>query len=86
MPANGSNDIQFIPGGYRLLIVPGEVAKIDSIALQRSYLTERGKDPEAPYYSLMVKGYSRRDHQREVWARWAGYEDAWHLLPPPCEP
>jgi len=83
MPANGSSDIQFIPGGYRLLIVPGEVAKIDSIALQLSYLKERGKDPEMPYYSLMVKGYSRRDHQREVWARWAEYEDAWYLLPPP---
>jgi len=81
MPPDDRDNLILAEGGYKLLIVPGDVARDDSIALQRSYLAERGKDPDSIYYSLMVKGYSRRQHQRDVWARWLRYENAWDLLP-----
>lgn len=82
MPVPGTNSLSLEGGGYRLLIVPGDVARDDSIALADSYAVHRGIEGEYGY-SLMVKGYSKRTHQVEVWARWASYEDAWHLLPPP---
>lgn len=81
MPIPGRGELMIPDGPYRLLIVPGAVARDDSIALHHSYHAARGTDPITGY-SLIVKGYSRRQHQRDVWARWAAYEDAWSLLPP----
>jgi hypothetical protein len=82
MPALGSKVIALTDGGYRLLIIPAEVARDDGIAVRNSYLEHRGLD-QTYSYSLMVKGYAKREHQVQVWAQWAKYEDAWHLLPPP---
>lgn len=82
MPVPGTKMLALKKGGYRLLVVPGEIARDDSIAVSDSYAIHRGIEGEYGY-SLMVKGYSKRPHQVEVWARWAAYEDAWHLLPPP---
>ncbi|MCA9232511.1 MAG: hypothetical protein KDA57_17815 [Planctomycetales bacterium] len=82
MPVPGSKVLTLKKGGYRLLIVPGDIARDDAIALADSYAIHRGIEGEYGY-SLMVKGYSKRPHQVEVWARWAKYEEAWGQLPKP---
>ena len=80
MPIPGNRELVLCEGGYRLLIIPGDVAKNDSIALSESYAAHRGIAGEYGY-SLMVKGYSKRQHQVEVWSKWASYEDAWASIP-----
>ena len=82
LPLIGQREIALAEGRYRLFIIPADVARDDGIATRQSYLQLRGLD-EAYSYSLMVKGYSKREHQVQVWSRWAQYEDAWHLLPAP---
>jgi len=82
MPKVGHKEISFSEGLYRLLIVPADIARDDGVATRKSYLEYRGLD-ESYSYSLMVKGTSRREHQVQVWSRWAQFEEAWHLLPPP---
>jgi len=82
MPRLGHKEISLSDGSYRLLIIPAEIAKDDGIAVRNSYLEHRGLD-ESYNYSLMVKGYAKREHQVQVWSQWAQYENAWHLLPPP---
>ena len=83
LPA-GRGPISFEPGGYQLLILPGEVAREDAYAVTDSYHGERGKlDWQDSYnFPMFVKGYSRRPIQAETWARWLGYRDRWNLLPP----
>ena len=82
MPALGRKEISLADGGYRLFIIPAEIARDDGIAVRNSYLELKGKD-QSYSYSLMVKGYTKREHQVQVWSQWAQYESAWHLLPPP---
>lgn len=82
MPSLGRKEIDLSGGGYRLFIIPAEIARDDSIAVRNSYLEHRGLD-QSYSYSLMVKGYAKREHQVQVWSQWAQYEGAWHLLPPP---
>ncbi|CBL46581.1 hypothetical protein HDN1F_29980 [gamma proteobacterium HdN1] len=82
MPSLGSKEISISDGGYRLFIIPAEIARDDGIAVRNSYLEHRGLD-QSYSYSLMVKGYAKREHQVQIWSQWAQYEDAWHLLPPP---
>ena len=81
MPSLGRKEISLSNGGYRLFIIPAAIARDDGIAVRDSYLKHRGLD-QSYSYSLMVKGYSKRSHQVQVWSRWAQYEGAWHLLPP----
>ena len=81
MPLVGKREIALAEGKYRLFIIPADVARDDGIATRQSYLQLRELD-ESYSYSLMVKGYSKREHQVQVWSRWAQYENAWHLLPP----
>ena len=80
MPKPGKKELVLCEGGYRLLIIPGDVAKYDSIALSESYAAHRGIAGEYGY-SLMVKEYSKRQHQIEIWSKWAAYEDAWATIP-----
>jgi Holliday junction resolvase len=76
---DGGPEISLNPPGYRLLIIPAEVAKADSLANHDAYWDERGGDRDA--YSVMIKGYERRPAHRAAWERWQEYRDAWHLLP-----
>jgi hypothetical protein len=76
---DGAPEISLSPPRYRLLIIPAEVAKTDSLVNHDAYWDERGGDRDA--YSVMIKGYERRPAHRTVWERWQGYRDAWHLLP-----
>jgi hypothetical protein len=64
--------------GYRLLVIPAKVAREDALHVHDTYCAMKGHDKG---YSIMVKGYSRRQQQREVWARWKQYEDGWDFLP-----
>ena len=82
MPTLGQKEISLTDSDYRLLIIPAEVARDDAIAVRNSYLEHRGLD-QSYNYSLMVKSYARREHQVQVWAKWAQFENAWHLLPKP---
>ncbi len=82
MPVVGRKEIALVDGGYRLFIIPAETARDDGIAVRNSYLEHRNLD-QSDSYSLMVKGYAKREHQVQVWSQWAQYESAWHLLPPP---
>ena len=84
MPTTNSKQIEFRPGGYRLLIVPAEIARKDALAIMRAY---REEHPSASSFSYILKGYSKRRQHPEVWARWAAFEDAWDLLaqPPAAE-
>ncbi|MBL8226404.1 MAG: hypothetical protein JNM50_13855 [Chromatiales bacterium] len=76
---DGGAEISLRPPGYRLLIIPAEVARTDSLANHDAYWDERGGDRDG--YSVMIKGYERRPAHRQAWLRWQGYQDAWHLLP-----
>ena len=80
----GQASISFEPGGYNLLILPGEVAREDAFAGTDSYHAEQGRsDWQDSYnFSMLVKGYSRRPIQAATWARWLGYRERWDLLPP----
>jgi Holliday junction resolvase len=78
LPAGGSQ-ISLSPPDYRLLVIPAEVARTDSLFNHDAYWDERGGDRDG--YSVMIKGYERRPAHREAWLRWQGYQDAWHLLP-----
>lgn len=80
MPAVGRRNIEFSAGKFRLLIIPAEIARVDSIAVRDSYIESRGLT-EAYNYSLMVKGYSRRQHQVKTWEKWNQFENGWPLLP-----
>jgi hypothetical protein len=83
MPAIGAREINFAADGFRLLIIPAEVAREDSMAVRKTYLEWKGYDSESYNYSLLVKGYSRREHQVEIWRTWTKFEHAWALLPKP---
>lgn len=83
VPAPNSKELKFEPDGYQLLIVPGEIAKGDGLALSASYITEKNKPCDYVGSGVMVKGYSRRPHQVEVWSKWQTYVNAWSLLPSP---
>jgi hypothetical protein len=80
MPALGAPTIKFSEDGFRLLIIPAEIAREDSIAVRNSYLELKGYD-EGYSYSLIVKGYARRAHQSDTWRKWSQFENAWSLLP-----
>lgn len=82
MPSLERKEISLSAGGYRLFIIPAEIARDDGIAVRNSYLEHRGLD-QSYSYSLMVKGYAKREHQVQVWSQWLQYEDAWHVLPKP---
>ena len=78
----GKQPISFEPGGYRLLILPGEMVREDAFAVTDSYHAERGRpDWQDSYnFSMFVKGYSRRPIQAETWARWLAHHDRWDIL------
>ncbi len=58
MPSLGRKEIALADGGYRLFIIPAEIAREDGIAIRDSYLALRGLD-QSYSYSLMVKGYAK---------------------------
>jgi hypothetical protein len=64
---------------YQLLIIPGEVARIDSLQIHDAYWAERSKDPNI--FSVIVKAYDR--YGRPAWQNWQKYDSAFNLLPSP---
>ena len=66
----------FEPGKYRLLILPAQLAKEDSLSIHDAYWAAKGGDAN---YSVMVKGYG--SHHRTMWPKWLSYTDAWNILP-----
>lgn len=73
-PASGDIDLE--SGNYRLLILPAETVRADSLCIHDTYWSNRGSPSQ---YSVMVKGYDLS--HRAVWAQWNSLADAWHLLP-----
>ena len=77
LPINGGDIESLDPSLYRLLILPAEMAKADSLSINDAYWSAKQRDPNS--FSVMVKGYG--SHHREMWPRWLNYTDAWSLLP-----
>jgi hypothetical protein len=75
LPCVGA-ELKFEPGGFRLLILPGGVARADSLEAHDAYYTARQGANE---YSVMVKAYDSR--HRAIWNKWLTYVDAWHCMP-----
>ena len=74
----GGDQIAFSENHYKLLILPAEMVKRDSLTIHDTYWAERESDRE---YSVMVKGYD--SSHKQTWARWNEYSDAWHQMPSP---
>ncbi len=86
MPTAKKHEIQIHPGGYHLLIVPGQVARDEALAMHRDYWGE--ELTKAAKNTVRIKDEVNRPGSRsragQVFARWnATYRDAWHLLPEP---
>ena len=78
MPSGKEELASLEPTQYRLLIVPAEVARDDSLSIHDAYWAAKGGGAS---YSVMVKGYG--SHHRIMWPRWLSYAESWHLLPQP---
>lgn len=76
MPSRQQELQAFEPTQYRLLILPADIAREDSLSVHDAYWAAKGRKDG---YSVMVKGYG--SHHRTMWPRWLSYSDAWHLLP-----
>jgi len=85
MPISNSAPFRLVSGGYELLIVPGTRARIDALHIHRSWLAQASRSgaPRSPSAGVIVKEYSGRAEQREVWARWRRFEENWQALPSP---
>ena len=64
---------------YQLLIIPGEIARTDSLLIHDAYWAERSRDPNI--FSVIVKAYDR--YGRSTWQNWQQYNSAFNLLPAP---
>lgn len=76
MPREKQEITAMEPKQYRLLILPAEMVRDDSLRVHDAYWAARGGDSG---YSVMVKGYG--SHHRAMWPSWLACADAWHLLP-----
>lgn len=63
------------PSQYRLLILPAERVRDDSLQVHDAYWAAKGGDVG---YRVMVKGYG--SHHRDMWPQWLQYTDAWELI------
>jgi|GEM_PF-3211824 len=66
------------PLQYRLLILPAELVRDDSLKVHDAYWAPKGGDAG---YRVMVKGYG--SHHKQMWPVWVGHTEAWHQLPSP---
>ena len=77
---NNVSEIQNLSSSpYHLLIIPGEIARTDSLLIHDAYWAERSKDPNI--FSVIVKAYDR--YGRTTWQNWQQYSSAFALLPKP---
>lgn len=78
-----SGEFDLSNGVYRILIIPGLVARTDALHVHHRYLALRGSSGanHSGTAGIMVKGYSRRPDQVEAWKRWLTFEERWDLLP-----
>ena len=76
LPSGKEELVSLEPSKYRLLIIPTEVARDDSLRIHDAYWAAKGG---VANYSVMVKGYG--SHHRTMWPTWLSYAEAWNLLP-----
>jgi len=78
LPSKKGEDIQFVPGGFELLVVPGDVARDESLAAHNHYAASH---PGSASHSVMVKDkVDRNEFTRSgaVFKSWRErYLDAW---------
>jgi len=75
LPLQGA-EIDLSSGRYRLLILPADMVKRDSLTIHDTYWAERERTNE---YSVMVKGYDSSHHA--TWERWGAFVDGWREVP-----
>ena len=85
MPQVGGEALSPELKDYDLWIIPGGVARADALWVHETYLAlpSRTGAERSGSAGVLVKSYSSRPSQREVWERWARYAGAWSVLPPP---
>lgn len=88
MPKAADHELELEDGQYDLWIVPGAIARKDALWVHRTYLEESSAAGKARSGTagILVKSYSRRPPQREVWGRWECYLEKWSGLPPALTP
>ncbi|MGY3436778.1 MULTISPECIES: hypothetical protein [unclassified Marinovum] len=86
MPSGKNQETRFEPGGYHLLILPGQVARDEALSSHYHYW---GNDSEkAENNTVRIKDKldrpGGRSNSGEVFSSWNDrFRDAWHLLPEP---
>ena len=85
MPQLNASFIDLSAGKYDLLIIPGAMARQDALWVHKTYLANSSSSGGTLSGSagVMVKSYSKRIQQREVWERWIRCLDNWSALPAP---
>ena len=78
LPTEKGREIEFCPGGYDLLIIPGRIARDEGLELHKHYVKTH---PGSADHSVMVKDKvdrSERTRSGEVFKRWRDqYLDRW---------
>lgn len=81
LPMTKGVDIQFMPGGYELLIVPGMIARDEALAAHNHYAISH---PASKDHTVMIKDKIDRNESTKsgaVFKNWQKlYRDAWHVL------
>jgi hypothetical protein len=86
LPSEHRQPISLRDHRYRLLIVPGNVARDEGLHQHRVYLSTPKRDgtPRSPSAGVIVKWNGVTEVNRATFRRWlADYEEAWHVLPAP---
>ena len=86
MPEKHGAAIDLATGRYKLLIIPGDVARTDGLRIHHLYLASPKRDGTArsPNAGIIVKVNGVTEENRKTFQHWlASYEDAWSTLPAP---
>jgi hypothetical protein len=86
MPEEHGTEIDLDAGRYKLLIVPGNIAREEGLHIHHIYLASPKRDgtPRSPNAGIIVKVNGVTEANRETFRRWLEtYEDAWSILPAP---
>jgi len=86
MPTDQKREIEFVPGGYHFLVVPGGVARREALLMHHHYWGEEAA--KAARNTVRIKDEVNRPGSRSrsghVFLSWNHrFRDAWHLLPSP---
>lgn len=84
LPVAKGAQLSFSPGGQRLWIIPGVIARTEGPQPHFDYLSKPGRNgqPRKASFNVVLKKRGTSPLHADIWARWeAEYQDAWHLLP-----